>query len=90
MANSNLYPVSASKKALKLPILEQGSDGSAVRVLQQLLNFKGYTLEVDGHFGSLTERTVKEFQFAHDLTVDGIVDSKTWQKLSLGILPSAC
>lgn len=90
MANSNLYPVSASKKTLKLPILGQGSDGSAVRVLQQLLNFKGYTLEVDGQFGSLTEQAVKEFQLAHDLTVDGIVDSKTWHNLSLGILPSTC
>ncbi|HEY9604759.1 MAG TPA: peptidoglycan-binding domain-containing protein [Allocoleopsis sp.] len=90
MVNSNLYPISVNKKTLKLPVLDRGSDGSTVRVLQQLLNFKGYALEVDGQFGSLTEQAVKDFQCASNLTVNGIVDSETWHNLSLGILPLTC
>jgi peptidoglycan hydrolase-like protein with peptidoglycan-binding domain len=90
MTRFQLSEVSMRKKVLKLPRLRQGSDGSTVRVLQQLLNFKGFTLEVDGQFGLLTEQAVKDFQQLNNLAVDGIVDTETWHYLCFGLLPFAC
>lgn len=87
MFTYNLSQASVKPSTLKLPILCQGSSGSAVRVLQQLLNFKGFTLKVDGEFGFLTEEAVRDFQYNNDLAVDGIVDTKTWYNLSVGLLP---
>ncbi|MCA1991948.1 MAG: peptidoglycan-binding protein [Coleofasciculus sp. S288] len=74
---------------LKLPTLRQGSSGSTVRVLQQLLNFKGFALEVDGKFGPYTREAVKNFQYINDLPGDGIVDVKTWYHLGSELLPFA-
>ncbi|XRG80045.1 peptidoglycan-binding protein [Rossellomorea sp. GAMAL-10_SWC] len=39
------------------------------------------SVKVDGIFGTLTEKAVKEFQRKNDLVVDGIVGVKTWGKL---------
>lgn len=89
MFTSNLSQAPVKPSTLKLPILRQGSSGSPVRVLQQLLNFKGFTLKVDGEFGFLTEEAVRDFQHINDLAVDGIVDAKTWYNLSAGLLPMA-
>ncbi|MBD2017604.1 peptidoglycan-binding protein [Microcoleus sp. FACHB-53] len=78
------------KASLKLPILRPGSSGSTVRVLQQLLNFKGFNLEIDGEFNSPTQEAVKEFQQMNGLGMEGIVDSQTWYYLSAGLLPLEC
>jgi peptidoglycan hydrolase-like protein with peptidoglycan-binding domain len=75
------------KASLRLPILRPGSSGSTVRVLQQLLNFKGFNLEIDGEFNSPTQEAVKEFQQMNGLGMEGIVDSQTWYYLSAGLLP---
>jgi peptidoglycan hydrolase-like protein with peptidoglycan-binding domain len=90
MPTSDLCPSYKKKAPLKLPVLGLGSSGSTVRVLQQLLNFKGFTLEVDGEFDSLTREAVKDFQCLNGLTGDGIVDAKTWQHLSFGLLELSC
>lgn len=90
MLSTNSSNASPKPTTFKLPSLGQGSSGSVVRVLQQLLNFKGFSLTVDGEFSSTTEDAVKKFQQMNDLTVDGIVDAKTWYHLSSGILPFAC
>jgi peptidoglycan hydrolase-like protein with peptidoglycan-binding domain len=86
----NSFPTSTKPKTLKLPIVRHGSSGSAVRVLQQVLNFKGFKLEVDGVYDSHTLEAVKDFQQANGLVVDGIVDAKTWQHLSFGLLELTC
>lgn len=52
-----------------------------VRYLQQFLNQKGYSITTDGYFGSKTEQAVINFQKKHKLSVDGIVGSRTWNKL---------
>lgn len=83
---SSFSQVSTRKAALKLPIVRQGSSGSAVRVLQQLLNFKGFKLEVNGQFDLPTQVAVKNFQQINALTVNGIVDAETWYHLSVGLL----
>jgi peptidoglycan hydrolase-like protein with peptidoglycan-binding domain len=88
MPNSNSSPTTT--KTLKLPIVRPGSSGSAVRVLQQVLNFKGFKIGVDGIYGSSTQEVVKAFQQTQGLARDGIVDSQTWEHLSFGLLELTC
>jgi peptidoglycan hydrolase-like protein with peptidoglycan-binding domain len=62
--------------------VSQGNNGDAVRAVQYLLQKKhGYTLEVDGIFGPITAQAVKDFQSKQGLTIDGVVNPLTWQKL---------
>lgn len=56
--------------------IKLGSKGTEVKTLQKKLGIKA-----DGIFGTLTEKAVKEFQRINNLTVDGIVGIKTWNKL---------
>lgn len=67
-----------------MPTLRRGNQGEAVEELQALLNAKfGFSLEIDGNFGSATETAVKEFQKKNGLTADGIVGKKTWAALGV-------
>lgn len=43
-----------------------------------MLAARGYTLSIDSDFGPQTQATVKAFQAAQHLTVDGIVGPQTW------------
>ena len=61
--------------------LRKGSSGGEVKTLQTLLNSNGFSLVVDGKFGSNTLTAVKSYQSSHGLSVDGIVGSKTWASL---------
>lgn len=61
----------------KMPMIRKGSKGRAVYVWQAILGFKGSDL--DGDFGSYTEKKTKEFQKAHDLEIDGIVGDHSWK-----------
>ena len=56
--------------------LEKGDKGSAVAVLQKLLFDLGFTITVDGIFGSGTENIIKEFQQKHSLSVTGKVTTE--------------
>jgi Putative peptidoglycan binding domain len=58
------------------PILRKGSKGEHVRTVQRLLE-----LDVDGHFGAITEAGVKGLQRGAGLLVDGIVGPMTWHVL---------
>ncbi|NDC36929.1 MAG: hypothetical protein EBZ48_02630 [Proteobacteria bacterium] len=64
-----------------MPTLEQGARGLSVRSLQRELNKEGSKITVDGNFGPLTEKAVKEFQLREGLTPDGVVGPNTWDKL---------
>lgn len=69
---------------VQVPYLCFGYSGSAVYVLQTILLGEGYSLGdcgVDGDFGYLTEKAVKEFQTDAELDADGIVGENTWQSL---------
>lgn len=69
-------PVYVTVKAQKL---QKGDTGRAVKVLQGALNAIGFDCgEVDGSFGPTTESAVKKLQKAGAITVDGIVNQKTW------------
>jgi peptidoglycan hydrolase-like protein with peptidoglycan-binding domain len=61
----------------KMQMIQRGSKGRAVYVWQAILGFKGSDL--DGDFGSYTEKKTKEFQKAHDLEIDGIVGDHSWK-----------
>ncbi|KRB04009.1 peptidoglycan-binding protein [Lysobacter sp. Root690] len=68
-------------------VLERNEKGTAVRELQESLNKLGYrdaqgnALKPDGDFGKHTEESVRSFQKAHGLTVDGEAGPKTLEAL---------
>jgi len=66
--------------------LLQGSQGPAVRKLQEQLNQLGLgdgrAMPVDGDFGPITAALVKEFQRQHSLPVDGVAGPRTQQALN--------
>jgi hypothetical protein len=64
-----------------LPVLRNGSSGSAVRTLQYMLRASGRSVTADGVFGSGTESAVRSYQSAHGLTVDGVVGNNTWYSI---------
>jgi len=63
------------------PTLTIGSQGPAVRHLQQLLIDDGAAMVADGFFGQKTASAVRAFQTAHGLTADGVVGAATWAAL---------
>lgn len=68
--------------------LQYGSEGKAVRELQEDLLALGYCLPeygADGDFGSETKRVVKAFQRDHGLPVTGIADSETLAAIETAI-----
>ena len=73
-------------KAISTTVLQRGSRGEAVRVLQRHLNahYPAYSrLLVDGLFGPATEAVVREFQRRANITVDGIVGPQTRRALGI-------
>ena len=74
-------PAAEQKKDNPYPVpdkvLRRGSKGVTVRWLQRELVNDGYEIQVDGIFGSITERCVKDFQRQNHLVVDGLVGQRT-------------
>lgn len=62
-------------------VLRRGMRGTDVLALQNILVELGYDLSLDGVFGSETEGLVREIQGALGLQVDGLVGTKTLEKL---------
>lgn len=68
--------------------LKKGNQGKDVRMLQKLLNERGYSIEIDGDFGAQTFRAVRAFQaqnldqHGQPLVVDGSVGPLTWWSLT--------
>ena len=58
-------------------VLKKGSQGEAVKTLQNDLGKLGYDLKVDGIFGPDTENAVLALQRAFGYTTDGIVGEGT-------------
>ncbi|MFI1869978.1 peptidoglycan-binding protein [Streptomyces jumonjinensis] len=70
------------------PTVRNGSRGTAVTTLQNLLTAQGHTVTPDGIFGPRTEAAVIAFQTRHRLQADGIVGPNTWNALhSTGARP---
>ena len=64
-----------------VPFLRRGAVGMSVRALQALLRERGFTVSLDGDFGSETESAVKRLQTMNGLTPDGFVGSAVWEAL---------
>jgi len=79
---------SPASAAGPIPALTQGSQGDAVRALQQALLNQGIALAggVDGVFGAGTVQAVKRFQSRNGLNATGAVDDAT--ALALGLTTS--
>ena len=75
---------------VSMPIIREGSSGSAVKTLQRLLRQLDYVgndgklLEVDGKFGPSTKAALIRWQKKHLGGSDGICGVKTWTKLLRG------
>ncbi|MBR7742288.1 peptidoglycan-binding protein [Phycicoccus sp. BSK3Z-2] len=66
-------------------LVRQGDSGFRVRHVQYLLRQRGYSIGIDGVFGSGTASTVRSFQSSRGLTADGIVGTNTWTALVLTV-----
>ena len=82
--NYTVDGIAGAKTLAELPMLQKGSKGEMVEIMQRLIGdvhkisvSGGY----DGDFGSGTLASVKKFQKEKCLTVDGIVGAKTWKAL---------
>lgn len=53
----------------------------AVRRVQGLLCAAGFDTILDGCYGRLTEKAIREFQTTHGLRATGIIDRGTWEAL---------
>lgn len=65
----------------KLPILKYGENSIRVRRLQSLLVSSGYSLTIDGDFGSETQDVIKLLQKISNIPVTGVVDARTYEAL---------
>jgi len=61
--------------------LSIGDSGAAVKAAQRLLNAYDADLKVDGDFDDDVEEAVRDFQDEYELSVDGVIGSKTWKAL---------
>ena len=70
------------------PVLRAGRRGPAVRLLQRLLQERGfYAGPIDGDFNRRTERAVRQFQRQQGLPVTSVVDEATWRALGVMCCP---
>ena len=77
-------PASAELSA-KYPSLATGSEGDAVKALQQALKELGfYTGNIDSKYGSGTAQAIREFQEGNALPVNGTADPVSQQLLFEG------
>lgn len=80
----------ASAQSVNKPVLNSGSQGTAVTELQNLLNGyavylknKAFKVNVDGDFGPMTLKAVRAFQRQVFLPQTGTVANLTWRSLYL-------
>lgn len=66
------------------PLVKKGAKGNVTRLIQERLNSVGFSLGVDGIFGTATYNAVKVFQRNRGLSQDGIVGKNTWNWLLKG------
>ena len=62
-------------------LVRAGSQGAAVRQVQQRLSDRGWRVPVNGVFDGATDVVVRKFQSEKGLVADGIVGPKTWTAL---------
>lgn len=73
-------PVQPAPKP-KDAVLKLNSRGQQVLNVQRALNKYGHKVAMDGEFGPLTQRAVKDFQVRRGLKPTGIVNTAEWREL---------
>ena len=63
------------------PTIRRGNSGPNVYTVQHLLTARGFSMTIDGIFGTQTENSVIQFQTANGLAANGVVDALTWPTL---------
>ena len=84
-----LAEVAKFVEACKDTVVRKGDRGVVVEFLQTQLDKDGYRLTrgrkpgagIDGAFGKMTDKAVRQFQKDEGLTVDGVVGPNTWNAL---------
>jgi len=61
------------------PTISRGDIGEDVEDMQRLI--PGFSGEIDGDFGPITEEELTGYQLSRGLTIDGICGQQTWQAL---------
>lgn len=79
--SSTPAPIVSGKCSVSLPILKVGDNGLRVRKLQTLLRACGFSIDIDGDFGSDTKQKIETLQKSNGLPVTGIVDARTYEAL---------
>lgn len=83
--------VPTTRTTAKLPELRVGSYGTAVSVLQGILDMMGYIgsngnpLDIDGEFGGNTAFALTAYQRNAGIPPNGVCGAKTWNKLKSGL-----
>ena len=84
-AIADWFGVATKMLDFQLPVLKKGAKCDAVRGLQALLNGYGYdSVLIDGSFGGITDKALRDYQSENGLAIDGSCGRATWSKL-LGI-----
>ncbi|MFD1607233.1 peptidoglycan-binding protein [Oceanobacillus luteolus] len=76
--------IAALENAYNKSVYKKGDHHPAVTEIKRKLNALGFSgLALSGNFGSLTEKRIKEFQSYYGLSVTGVADQQTQDKLSV-------
>lgn len=76
--------IDGSKTLSACPTVKRGAKGNITKLIQQRLNSVGFSLTLDGDFGTKTYNAIVTFQKNRGLTQDGIVGKNTWTWLLKG------
>ena len=60
-------------------------EGTAIRLVQEVLVNQGYTIDADGYFGKGSEFALKVYQRANGIRATGRVDEATWKLMFEGV-----
>lgn len=66
----------------KQTVFKSGDKGNQVKEIQQKINKFGYSIAQDGNYGEGTTYAVMDFQFKHDIEIDGIISGKTLEAIN--------
>lgn len=76
--------INGPKTLSACPTVKKGAKGNITKLIQQRLNSVGFSLTLDGDFGTKTHNAIVTFQKNRGLTQDGIVGKNTWTWLLKG------
>ena len=68
--------------AVKFECIKYGATGVKVKECQKQLQYAGSKIKADGKYGIAMVSAVRAFQKKNGLAISGIIDAKTFKKLS--------